>query len=99
MIDPVISLVLVKLISIVCQYFAYKIKLSAILPLLSAGILVGPVFGFINADLLLGDLLFPIVSLSVAIILFEGSLTLKLEGLSGHGSMLRNLCTVGTLIT
>ena len=72
--DPIISLVAVGLISITCQFLAYKIKLPAILPLLIAGIIVGPVTGIINADILFGDLLFPIVSLSVAIILFEGSL-------------------------
>lgn len=97
--DPIISLVAVGLISIACQFFAYQIKLPAILPLLIVGIIVGPVTGLIDADLLFGDLLFPIVSLSVAIILFEGSLTLKFKDLSGHGSMVRNLCTVGALIT
>ncbi|AGH44869.1 sodium/hydrogen exchanger [Paraglaciecola psychrophila 170] len=35
----------------------------------------------------------------MAIILFEGSLTLKFKDLSGHGSMVRNLCTFGALIT
>ncbi|MFQ3237095.1 MAG: NhaP-type Na+/H+ or K+/H+ antiporter [Paraglaciecola sp.] len=97
--DPVISLVAVGLISIACQYLAYKIKMPAILPLLVAGMLVGPVMGIIDADALFGDLLFPIVSLSVAIILFEGALTLRFADLGGHGSMVRNLCTVGTLIT
>ena len=97
--DPIISLVAVGLISISCQFLAYKIKLPAILPLLIAGIIVGPATGIIDADLLFGDLLFPIVSLSVAIILFEGSLTLKFKDLSGHGSMVRNLCTIGALIT
>jgi len=97
--DPIISLVAVGLISISCQFLAYKIKLPAILPLLIAGIIVGPVTGIIDADLLFGDLLFPIESLSVAIILFEGSLTLKFKDLSGHGSMVRNLCTIGALIT
>jgi len=97
--DPIISLVAVGLISITCQFLAYKIKLPAILPLLIAGIIVGPVTGIINADILFGDLLFPIVSLSVAIILFEGSLTLKFKDLGGHGSMVRNLCTVGALLT
>jgi NhaP-type Na+/H+ or K+/H+ antiporter len=43
--------------------------------------------------------LFPIVSLSVAIILFEGALTLRFNDLSEHGTMVRNLCTVGALIT
>jgi NhaP-type Na+/H+ or K+/H+ antiporter len=99
LIDPIISLVAVGIISISCQFLAYKIKLPAILPLLIVGIIVGPVLGLINADSLFGDLLFPIVSLSVAIILFEGSLTLKFKDLSGHGSMVRNLCTVGALIT
>ena len=53
--DPIIPLVAVGLISIVCQYFAYRIKLPAILPLLVVGILVGPVYGVINADALFGD--------------------------------------------
>ena len=64
MTDPIILLVAVGLISIGCQFVAYKIKLPAILPLLLAGIIVGPVTGLIDADLLFGDLLFPIVSLS-----------------------------------
>jgi NhaP-type Na+/H+ or K+/H+ antiporter len=91
--------VAVGLISIACQFFAYKIKIPAILPLLVVGIIVGPVTGLLNADSLFGDLLFPVVSLAVAIILFEGALTLKFEDLSGHGSMVRNLCTVGVIIT
>lgn len=97
--NPIIPLVLVGLLSIACQYLAFKIKLPAILPLLIVGIIAGPVVGVIDADRLFGDLLFPVVSLSVAIILFEGALTLKLGDLSGHGSMVRNLCSVGVLIT
>lgn len=97
--DPIVPLVAVGLISIACQFFAYKIKIPAILPLLVLGMIVGPVTGLINADQLFGDLLFPVVSLSVAIILFEGALTLKLEDLRGHGSMVRNLCTIGVILT
>ena len=97
--DPLIALVVIGLLSIVCQLVAHAIKLPAILLLLVAGIAVGPGFGLIDADALLGELLFPIVSLSVAIILFEGALTLKLSDISGHGSVVRNLCTIGTVIT
>ncbi|WP_218353322.1 cation:proton antiporter [Alteromonas lipotrueiana] len=97
--DPLISLVGVGLLSIACQFLAYKIRLPAILPLLVVGILVGPVLGLLNADDLFGDLFFPVVSLSVAIILFEGSLTLKLSDIRGHGNMVRNLCSVGVLVT
>jgi NhaP-type Na+/H+ or K+/H+ antiporter len=97
--DPIVALVAVGLISIACQFFAYKIRIPAILPLLVFGIIVGPVTGLINADLLFGELLFPIVSLSVAIILFEGALTLRFSDIAGHGSMVRNLCTIGTIVT
>lgn len=99
MADPAITLVIVGLISISCQFLAHRVKLPAILFLLIAGIVVGPVTETIDADSLFGDLLFPIVSLSVAIILFEGALTLRLTDISGHGSMVRNLCSIGVLIT
>ena len=50
--DPTIALVAVGLLSISCQYLAYKIRLPAILPLLVVGILVGPVFNVLDADAL-----------------------------------------------
>lgn len=99
MTDPAIILVVVGLISITCQFVAYRVKLPAILFLLIAGIVVGPVTHTIDADSLFGELLFPIVSLSVAIILFEGALTLKLNDIGGHGAMVRNLCSIGVIIT
>ena len=95
----IIPLVIVGLLSIACQYLAFRIRVPAILPLLIVGIVAGPVTGVIDADALFGDLLFPVVSLCVAIILFEGALTLKTSDISGHGSMVRNLCTIGTLVT
>lgn len=99
MFDPMVLLVGIGLLSIASQYFAFKLKIPAILPLLIIGILVGPTFGIIQPDVLFGDLLFPFVTLAVAIILFEGALTLKFDEITGHGSMVRNLCTVGALIT
>lgn len=99
MLDPSIALIAVGLLSIACQFLAYKVKLPAILFLLVAGIIVGPVGGLFTADALFGDLLFPVVSLAVAIILFEGALTLKIRDISGHGNMVRNLCTSGVLVT
>lgn len=97
--DPMIALVCVGLLSSACQYLAYKIRLPAILPLLVVGMLVGPILHLLDADALFGDLLFPVVSLSVAIILFEGALTLKFSDIAGHGNMVRNMCTIGVAIT
>ncbi|SHE91867.1 NhaP-type Na+/H+ or K+/H+ antiporter [Microbulbifer donghaiensis] len=92
-------LVMVGIVSIACQYLAFMLKLPAILPLLLAGLVLGPMTGVLDPDALFGDLLFPLVSLAVAIILFEGALTLKLSDLAGHGTMVRNLCTLGALVT
>ena len=51
--------------------------MPAILVLLVAGILAGPLLGLLDPQKLFGPLLIPLVSLSVAMILFEGSLTLR----------------------
>jgi NhaP-type Na+/H+ or K+/H+ antiporter len=82
-----------------CQYLAWRVRLPAILFLLVAGLVAGPVLGWIDTDALFGDLLVPLVSIAVAIILFEGSLTLKFSDLGSHGTVVRNLVTVGVLIT
>lgn len=61
--------------------------------------IVGPVTGLLKSDDLFAELLSPMVSLSVAVILFEGSLTLKLDEIRGLASVVRILVTVGALIT
>lgn len=97
--DPMFVLVMIGVMSIVSQLLAYKLKIPAILPLLVTGLVLGPGIGALNSNMLFGDLLFPIVSLSVAIILFEGALSLNFKDLGSHGKSVRNLCTLGTLIS
>lgn len=82
-----------------CQWIAWRLKLPSILFLLLTGIVAGPVMGLLDPEALLGDLLMPVVSIAVAIILYEGSLTLKLSEIRGHGAVVRNLVTVGVAIT
>ena len=89
----------IGIISLFCQWLAWRMKLPAILLLLLGGILVGPIFGVLDPDELFNHLLFPIISLSVAVILFEGSLTLEFKELKEHGRMVRNLLSVGMLVT
>lgn len=73
---PMFAVAVIALLGAVCQWLAWRLRLPAILFLLLMGILVGPVAGWLDPDALLGPLLFPFVSLAVAVILFEGSLTL-----------------------
>jgi NhaP-type Na+/H+ or K+/H+ antiporter len=80
------------------QWLAWRVKLPAILFLLFAGILLGPVLHMLDPDKLLGPLLFPVVSLSVALILFEGSLTLRFQELRGIGHVVRGLVSYGAIV-
>jgi len=90
---------IIGLCGLLCQWFAWSVKLPAILFLLLAGICLGPLSGLLNPDQLLGELFFPLVSLSIAIILFEGSLTLKFGEIRGLGKVVRRLVSIGVLIT
>lgn len=89
----------IGLTGLLCQWLAWWVKLPAILFLLLSGILLGPMLGWLNPDELLGELFFPLISLSVAIILFEGSLTLKFDDIRGLGQVVRRLVSLGVIIT
>lgn len=82
-----------------CQWLAWRVKLPSIVFLLLTGIVVGPWLGLLDPNEVFGDLLEPFVSLAVAVILYEGSMTLKFSEIRGHGNVVRNLITVGVLIT
>ncbi|WP_256816280.1 cation:proton antiporter [Pseudomonas guariconensis] len=85
--------------ALACQWLAWRLKLPAILFLLLCGILAGPVLGWLSPQQLFGPLLMPLVSLAVALILFEGSLTLHLSQWHEIGSVVHRLVTVGALST
>jgi NhaP-type Na+/H+ or K+/H+ antiporter len=90
---------LLGILSLLCQWLGWKMRLPAILPLLLCGLIIGPGLGFLKPDEIFGDLLFPIISLGVAVILFEGALTLNFKEIKDHGRMVTHLVSIGTLIT
>ncbi|WP_298219784.1 sodium:proton antiporter [Halothiobacillus sp.] len=81
------------------QWLAWRLKVPAILFLLGIGLFLGPVTGLLDPNALLGDLLFPFVSLAVSVILFEGALTLQFKELKGVGSAVWLLVTLGAFVT
>jgi NhaP-type Na+/H+ or K+/H+ antiporter len=97
--SPAIMFAVIGIAGLACQWLAWSLRLPAILFLLLTGLLLGPGLGWLNPDALLGELLFPLISLCVAIILFEGSLTLKVEELKETGKVVRRLVTLGMLVT
>jgi len=95
----IISLAAIVVLGILAQFLAWRFHLPAILLLLLFGIGAGPVTGWIPVDRLFGDLLFPFVSLAVALILFEGGLSLKISELRGSGRVVWLLVSLGAGIT
>ena len=87
------------LVGFLCQWAAWRLRLPAILFLLVVGLALGPVTGVLNPNDMFGDLLFPLVQLGVAIILFEGSLTLRFSQIRSLAPAILLLVTVGALIT
>lgn len=81
------------------QIIAERFQLPAIMPLLVLGIFCGP-FGlaFVHPEAL-GDALEALIHLGVAIILFEGGLSLDPQRLSRVGSAVGNLLTIGVAVT
>lgn len=97
--NPLILLAAVFLTCTFCQWLAWRVRLPAIIFLLFAGVIAGPVTGIMQPEELLGDMFHPFVSISVAIILFEGSLTLKFKEILGLQTVVRNMLSIGLLIT
>lgn len=94
-----VGLASILLLGIISQWIAWRINIPSILLLLIAGFLIGPVSGFVDPDVIFGNLLFPIVSISVAVILYDGGLSLKLSEFREVGGTVRNMITIGLIVT
>ncbi|EKA7361787.1 sodium:proton antiporter [Vibrio parahaemolyticus] len=89
----------VGVIGLGCQWLAWRLRLPAILFLLLAGLIVGPFMQWLKPDEILGNLLFPLVSLAVAVILFEGSLTLNFKEIRGVSGSVWSIVSIGAIIS
>ena len=80
------------------QWIAWRTGWPAIVLMLAAGFIAGPITGLIDPEAAFGDLLDPMISVGVALILFEGGLSLDLRELRHSGSAVWRLATIGVLI-
>lgn len=106
--EGMIQLAGILILSVFAQWFAWKVKVPAILPLIIIGLALGPLSTFVtpygdkllDGDLIFsGDLLFAFVSISVGVVLFEGGLTLKIKEMRHQAAVVRNLLIFGPIIT
>lgn len=95
--DPLLYLAAVLGLGMAAQWLAWRFRLPAILLLLLFGFSAGQFAD--PAELIGRELLFGVVSLSVAVILFEGGLSLRFSELRETGHALFRLVTVGILVT
>lgn len=100
-------LAMVPALGVSAQWLAWRTGFPSILVLLLCGVVLGL---FVQPDAFLAeltdgdqsagpDLLFPLVALSVAVIMFEGGLSLKISELTESGSASLRLVTVGALLS
>ncbi|MBV6659024.1 MAG: sodium:proton antiporter [Devosiaceae bacterium] len=89
--DTVTTIALIGTLGIGAQWIAWRTQIPAIVLLLLAGLLAGPATGLVNPAGDFGDLLKPFVALAVAIILFEGGMTLNFAEIRGTAKAVRRI--------
>jgi NhaP-type Na+/H+ or K+/H+ antiporter len=84
---------------LLAQLLAHRLRIPAIVPLLAIGVVLGPSGLDVVHPAELGGGLPVIVKLAVAVILFDGALNLRLGDLRRAIAEVRNLVTIGVLVT
>ena len=92
---PVMAFALVGALGVGSQWLAWRLRMPAIVLMLVAGILIGPVAGVFDPARDIGPLMAPIISIAVAIILFEGGMTLNFHSLSDAAVGVKRLVFIG----
>lgn len=96
--EQTLVIALVGILGIGAQWVAWRTGWPAIVLMLAAGFLAGPVFGIFDPEHAFGELLEPMVAVGVALILFEGGLSLDFRELRHSGSAVLRLATVGVVL-
>ncbi|MFQ5600097.1 MAG: cation:proton antiporter [Candidatus Krumholzibacteriia bacterium] len=97
--DPALYVALALAAGTIAQSLARHMRIPGIVVLLAAGVLLGPdVLGAIRPEAL-GQTLHALVGFAVAVILFEGGMNLNLGRLRRQARSIRQLVTLGALVT
>lgn len=93
--NPVTAIALIGALGVGAQWLAWRLNMPAIVLMLVAGILIGPVAGVLEPARDLGPITGPMISIAVAIILFEGGLTLNFHSLRDAAKGVMRLVVIG----
>lgn len=96
--EQAIVIAMIGLLGIGAQWLAWRTNRPAIVVMLGAGFLAGPVLGIFDPEHAFGDLLEPMVAIGVALILFEGGLSLNFRELRNTGGAVWRMATIGVAL-
>lgn len=95
-----VGLGLIVVLAVGSQLLASRLRVPALLVLLPAGFTAGALTDNVHPERLLGGAFSPLVSLAVAVILYDAGLGLDLRRLKGHNRrVVIRLLWLGTLLT
>ena len=92
---PILLFVMVLVVGVGAQWLAWRVRLPAIILLAAGGLLIGPVAGWVPHGPEMAHAVEPAVALCVAVILFEGGLSLQRSELRVAARGVRRLVYVG----
>ena len=96
--EQAIVIAMVGILGIGAQWLAWRTNRPAIVLMLAAGFLAGPILGIFDPEHAFGDLLEPMVAIGVALVLFEGGLSLDFRELRITGGGVWRMATIGVAV-
>lgn len=93
--DVTNAVILIAVIGIAAQWIAWRFHVPAILLLTVSGLVLGPGLGWLHPSASFGPILQPLISVFVAVILFEGGMSLHLHEFREAGKGFNRLITIG----
>ena len=98
--EATLGLATIVVFGVGAQWIARRVGIPSLLLLLPAGLLAGDVLGWVEPEQLFGDLLSPLVTLLVGLLLFQAATQLRLADLPSEAtSAVIRLVTVGLAVT
>ncbi|GLC88836.1 cation:proton antiporter [Lysinibacillus piscis] len=82
-------------VGLLAQWIAWRFRLPGIVIMSMAGLLIGPFTGLVSPKETFGPIFHTLISLAVAVILFEGSLSLDFREIREFRKAIKRIATIG----
>ena len=97
--EPTLTFAMAMAVGVVAQGLARHMFVPGVVVLLAVGVLLGPDVADVIRPHTLGSALSAVVGFAVAVILFEGGLSLEIRALRGQAKTIRRLVLGGGILT